>query len=390
MSALNTVAPTPMPAAVNPGTPAQATQSAKSEDAASGSGQPANFANTLDAKVKANQAADAKPDSKDADAQAATDDPAQLAQIAAALLATLGAAPVADKTAPATTTDAQDQALQGVGANGVPGTGLPVDGNALPTTAVTAVATPTAAAPTLPANGAATNQTDLALANAKSRTTAAQDGALPGAAMSAATKAAASDAEKDVSKLGLSAEKSRVIDVAAQETAPTQPSISPWDTSNTRTAEAARTNAPQFTVPTPVTSKAWADDVGNRMVWMAGKELGRAELVLTPPHLGRVEITLNVSGDQTSASFVTATPAARDAIEQSLPRLREMMADAGLSLGQVNVSANNTKDPSQEQKNWGGASRSSSDRASQDDGEVALVHSRPIWSAGRGAIDTFA
>ena len=73
------------------------------------------------------------------------------------------------------------------------------------------------------------------------------------------------------------------------------------------------------------------------MVLFAGRGESRAELILTPPHLGRVEVSLTVSGDQTTAQFVAATPAARDALEQALPRLREMLAQAGITLGESNV-----------------------------------------------------
>jgi flagellar hook-length control protein FliK len=87
----------------------------------------------------------------------------------------------------------------------------------------------------------------------------------------------------------------------------------------------------------PAGSPGWPEEVGNRVSWMVGQHESQAELTLTPPQLGKIEVSITVSGDQTSAQFVTATPAARELIEQSLPRLREILEQSGISLGQTDV-----------------------------------------------------
>lgn len=92
-------------------------------------------------------------------------------------------------------------------------------------------------------------------------------------------------------------------------------------------------------VGTPVGNRGWDAEVGQKIVLLVNRQESRAELTLTPPQLGKLEITISVNGDQTSATFVSASPAAREALEQALPRLREMLAEAGISLGQANVNA---------------------------------------------------
>jgi flagellar hook-length control protein FliK len=94
----------------------------------------------------------------------------------------------------------------------------------------------------------------------------------------------------------------------------------------------------QLPVPTPAGQKAWAEEVGGRLLWMAGRGESRAELVLTPPNLGKIGISLHMNGDQTSAHFIAATPAAREVLEQAMPRLREVLQQAGIQLGEANVS----------------------------------------------------
>lgn len=99
-------------------------------------------------------------------------------------------------------------------------------------------------------------------------------------------------------------------------------------------------NAPAVArIDTPVGSRGWDAEVGQKVVLMVNRLESRAELTLTPPHMGRVEVSISVNGDQTSAAFVSASPAAREALEQALPRLREILAEAGITLGQASVNA---------------------------------------------------
>lgn len=91
-----------------------------------------------------------------------------------------------------------------------------------------------------------------------------------------------------------------------------------------------------------VGAPGWNGELAQKVVWMATQQQQVAELRLNPPHLGPVEVTLSVGNDQgAQASIQFASPhlATREAIESALPRLREMMADSGIALGNVTVSA---------------------------------------------------
>ncbi len=122
------------------------------------------------------------------------------------------------------------------------------------------------------------------------------------------------------------------------------------------------------------------------MVLLVGRNEQRAELTLTPPSLGKVDVTLTVSGDQTSALFVSANPTVREALEQALPRLRDMLAEAGVQLGQAQVSAGSSQgDGHQEQQRAAGAG-SGGGRAPTDNAATATHWVR----RSDGLIDTFA
>jgi len=90
-------------------------------------------------------------------------------------------------------------------------------------------------------------------------------------------------------------------------------------------------------VDAPVRSPAFASELGEKIVWLAGRQGQIAELSLNPPQLGSVEVRLSLSGGEAGAQFFSASPAVREAIEVALPRLRELMAQAGINLGEAQV-----------------------------------------------------
>jgi Flagellar hook-length control protein len=142
----------------------------------------------------------------------------------------------------------------------------------------------------------------------------------------------------------------------------------------------------------PVTDKltprvgtpAWDQGFSQKIVWMAGSATQSASISLNPPDLGPLQVVLNVTNDQANATFIAAQPEVRLAIEAALPKLREMMSDAGIQLGQANVSA----DTSSQQ---GSQSDSPASRQSGAMRETIMDNVNiPIKTvSGQGLVNTF-
>lgn len=96
----------------------------------------------------------------------------------------------------------------------------------------------------------------------------------------------------------------------------------------------------QSSVSTPLHNETWPQQFGEKLVWMAKNDLQTAHININPPQLGPVQITLNLSGDQATAAFASPHAEVRQAIESSMPQLRDMLASAGINLGDANVGAN--------------------------------------------------
>lgn len=153
-----------------------------------------------------------------------------------------------------------------------------------------------------------------------------------------------------------------------------------------RGTSAAQTSL-QLPVATPAGQESWAEDVGNQVRWMLGRAESKAELVLSPAHLGKLEVTISLNGDQTTAQFVASNQAARDALEQALPRLRELLQQSGISLGQANVSTSGEQGAGSEQ----GGRGESTGRGGETGADTIDGTTRTTWLRQHdGLVDTFA
>ncbi|ODS10738.1 flagellar hook-length control protein FliK [Vibrio scophthalmi] len=89
--------------------------------------------------------------------------------------------------------------------------------------------------------------------------------------------------------------------------------------------------------PMPLNREMASEQVAERVQMMLSKNLKNIDIRLDPPELGRMQIRMNMNGDGTNVHFTVANSQARDIVEQAMPRLREMLAQQGLQLGDTSV-----------------------------------------------------
>lgn len=111
-------------------------------------------------------------------------------------------------------------------------------------------------------------------------------------------------------------------------------------TSAQNRAENLQQAAPQ--PPLHLNKEMASDQMAERVQMMMSKNLKHVDIRLDPPELGRLQIRMNMNGDGATVHFTVANHQARDAIEQSMPRLREMLAQQGVQLGDTSVQQQNT------------------------------------------------
>lgn len=123
----------------------------------------------------------------------------------------------------------------------------------------------------------------------------------------------------------------------------------------------------------PGQQPAFEQALGERLVFLVQEGRQDARLRLNPAELGSIDIRLSLDGDATRISLASPHAAVRDALEQAVPRLRELLGHAGFDLSQVDVGAGDARSPG----NFGRPST----------GPAAVL---PDWSAASGDIDSAA
>lgn len=109
---------------------------------------------------------------------------------------------------------------------------------------------------------------------------------------------------------------------------------------------------PESQAPTPLPLRhpeQSAQALQEQVQFLLNRKLDTVEIRLDPPELGNLQIKLHLNQDQAQVGIVVQNSHARELLEQTLPRLREMLAQQGIQLGQTQVQQ-------QSQQQQGGAS----------------------------------
>ncbi|TWI53917.1 flagellar hook-length control protein FliK [Pseudomonas duriflava] len=89
--------------------------------------------------------------------------------------------------------------------------------------------------------------------------------------------------------------------------------------------------------PVPMNQPGWSEAVVDRVMWMSSQNLKSADIQMEPAGLGRLEVRIQMSPEQTQVTFASPHAAVRDALDSQSQRLRDLFVQQGMTLD-VNVS----------------------------------------------------
>ncbi|MBW7470365.1 flagellar hook-length control protein FliK [Marinobacter sp. F4218] len=91
-------------------------------------------------------------------------------------------------------------------------------------------------------------------------------------------------------------------------------------------------------IDTPVGHAEWGDKLVGKLSWLTARNMSVAEIHLTPPDMGPMEVKVRVQNEQANITVHTTNPVVREQLEQQSHRLRDMLGDQGLNLARFEVS----------------------------------------------------
>ncbi|OGS93386.1 MAG: hypothetical protein A3K04_08340 [Gallionellales bacterium RBG_16_56_9] len=142
---------------------------------------------------------------------------------------------------------------------------------------------------------------------------------------------------------------------------------------------------------TPLGSNGWANEFSQKISWISTQQNQVAELHLNPPNLGPLDVVLKISNNQATALFTSPHAAVREAVENALPKLREILADNGIMLGNTTVSDQSPRDRSSDGFMNQSSGKAPPHEASDTMPELAkLLPATAPAHRHNGMVDTFA
>jgi flagellar hook-length control protein FliK len=115
-----------------------------------------------------------------------------------------------------------------------------------------------------------------------------------------------------------------------------------------------------------------ANHMQQQIGMMLSKNMKSIDIRLDPPDLGTMQIKLTMNNDQASVSFVVSNQQAKDALDASLPRLRDMLEQQGMELADSDVQHGNAKGESEtgDSENGGANGNGTSGEENQDEANL--------------------
>ncbi len=134
--------------------------------------------------------------------------------------------------------------------------------------------------------------------------------------------------------------------------------------------------------------------LAEKVRWMVNGRNPAAEIRLDPPELGAMQIKVNMSSETATVSFTVQSAQAKEALDQAVPRLRDMLQEQGIELGQSSVEQQNNGQSQQQEQSGDTANSTSNSRLADSPKEAELeastVIEQRVAGGSLGGIDFYA
>ncbi|MFT4994825.1 MAG: flagellar hook-length control protein FliK [Paraglaciecola sp.] len=128
--------------------------------------------------------------------------------------------------------------------------------------------------------------------------------------------------------------------------------------------------------------------LAEKVRWMVNAKQLVADIRLDPAELGAMQVKVSISGESATVNFVVQSHHARDALENATPKLRELLGERGIELGQSSVKQDQGNT---EEKNLskGHAGMGEEEPGGTDEPENENLMQQAIVNGALGGIDYF-
>ena len=145
-------------------------------------------------------------------------------------------------------------------------------------------------------------------------------------------------------------------------------------------------------IDVPVGQAEWGDKVMGKLSFLTARNMQVAEIHLTPPDMGPMEVKVRMQNEQANITVHAANPVVREQLEQNSHRLRDMLGEQGVELGQFDVSdqAGQQAGSQDDEAGEGGGTGQGNGTLANGESDESLAETGHLDLAWNGEVDTFA
>ncbi len=136
--------------------------------------------------------------------------------------------------------------------------------------------------------------------------------------------------------------------------------------------------------------KDFAEAVKDKVMITINQKLQQFDITLDPPEFGNMQVRVNLQGEQASVNFVVQNQQAKDALEQNMHKLREMLSEQGVDVGGANVEQQNQERNTDEQGLSKNNATGLGDGTNTEEGNVEHVLSAQLFDSSATSVDYYA
>jgi flagellar hook-length control protein FliK len=141
----------------------------------------------------------------------------------------------------------------------------------------------------------------------------------------------------------------------------------------------------QFDKAVNITRNEGIVQMAEKVRWLVNQHNLQAEIRLDPPDLGAMKVRVNMAGDAVTVNIVVQSQQAREVLEQATPKLKELLEQQGIELGQSSVQEEQTGNETASGEQFAGSGEQSQTTETEDSEYIE----QPIREGRLGGIDYF-
>jgi len=146
---------------------------------------------------------------------------------------------------------------------------------------------------------------------------------------------------------------------------------------NTNTVQTQKSITAINTETIAIYRKDFANAVKDKVMVMINQKIQQVEIQLDPPEMGNIHVKVNLQNEQAAVQFVVQNQQAKDALEQNMNKLREMLSQSGVDVGDANIEQRQASEQNEQgfnqTTNNGTSAESAEDNFGENDSAVLDV-----------------